>query len=201
MNKWEDEIRAFEEADLKRPPTQHSILFTGSSTIRLWKSLPGCFPGESVLNRGFGGACIADVTWFLPRILGAHQPKAIVFYAGGNDLASGRTVEAVIADWRGFIETAVAHCPVAHLAMISVLPHLAFWKFRDRLQEGNLGLQSLCSEYNTVEFIDVWAAFLRLGDPPPDHLFQADQIHLSDTGYQLFASTIRKAVGWHARSL
>jgi hypothetical protein len=36
-NRWEDEIRAFERSDAKRPPPQGAVLFIGSSSVRLWK--------------------------------------------------------------------------------------------------------------------------------------------------------------------
>src|SRR6266699_3090136 len=36
---WEAQIRAFEEADRFRPPEPGAIVFTGSSSIRLWGTL------------------------------------------------------------------------------------------------------------------------------------------------------------------
>ena len=37
--KWEPEIRAFEAQDRPNPPAPGGVLFIGSSSIRLWKSL------------------------------------------------------------------------------------------------------------------------------------------------------------------
>jgi hypothetical protein len=39
LAKWEAEIRAFEEADRQSSPSTGGIVFTGSSSIRLWKTL------------------------------------------------------------------------------------------------------------------------------------------------------------------
>jgi hypothetical protein len=36
---WEFQIRAFEKADRLHPPQPGAILFTGSSSIRLWSTL------------------------------------------------------------------------------------------------------------------------------------------------------------------
>src|SRR5208282_1461493 len=58
--RWEQEIQAFEAADRANPPPQQAILFVGSSTIRMWKTLAQDFPEHKVLNRGFGGCQIAD---------------------------------------------------------------------------------------------------------------------------------------------
>src|ERR671921_182332 len=42
---WEPEIRAFEHADRQSPPPARGIVFAGSSSIRLWKTLAGDFAG------------------------------------------------------------------------------------------------------------------------------------------------------------
>ncbi|MDA0314964.1 MAG: G-D-S-L family lipolytic protein, partial [Bacteroidetes bacterium] len=36
-------------------------VFTGSSTIKLWRSLPEITQGQEVLNTGFGGSKAADL--------------------------------------------------------------------------------------------------------------------------------------------
>ena len=37
--RWEKEVAAYEEADKANPPPKNAVLFVGSSTIRLWKTL------------------------------------------------------------------------------------------------------------------------------------------------------------------
>src|SRR5689334_10003543 len=83
---FENEIRAFEAADRTHPPPKDAILFTGSSSIRLWATLAQDFPKHAVLNRGFGGSHIAHARLYVDRIVIPYAPRAIVFYAGGNDI-------------------------------------------------------------------------------------------------------------------
>lgn len=64
-NKWEPEIKKFEESDRQNPPPASAVLFIGSSSIQKWKSLADDFPGTKVINRGFGGSEIADSTFLL----------------------------------------------------------------------------------------------------------------------------------------
>ena len=66
---WEKEIAAFEAADKTNPPPQGAILFVGSSSIRLWKTLARDFPGHQVINRGFGGSQITDSVHFAGRVV------------------------------------------------------------------------------------------------------------------------------------
>src|SRR5712691_8582720 len=97
-SQWEKTIAAFEEADRKQPPPKQGALFVGSSSIRMWK-LKESFPDLPVINRGFGGSHIADSVQFAERIVIPHEPRVVVFYAGDNDLNSGKTVERVEADF------------------------------------------------------------------------------------------------------
>src|SRR5688500_12132631 len=43
LSQWEPEIRAFEETDRQSRPPTGGIVFAGSSSIRLWKTLAGDF--------------------------------------------------------------------------------------------------------------------------------------------------------------
>jgi hypothetical protein len=47
-----------------------ATVFTGSSTIRMWRTLPEISSGEEVLNTGFGGSKAADLERYLfPLVL------------------------------------------------------------------------------------------------------------------------------------
>jgi hypothetical protein len=52
---WEKQIRTYEVLDEEDKPPDGSILFTGSSSIRYWKTLVEDMAPLQVLNRGFGG--------------------------------------------------------------------------------------------------------------------------------------------------
>ncbi len=95
---WESAIRTFEESDRRDPPAPGGIVFTGSSSIRLWKSLEEDMAPLPVLNRGFGGAHLAHVNTYASRIVFLHRPSAVVLYAGDNDLGmlSDKTPEVVL---------------------------------------------------------------------------------------------------------
>src|SRR4051794_37312083 len=76
--KFEKEIAAFEQEDRANPPPKDALLFIGSSTIRLWKTLAQDLPGYPVINRGFGGSYIVDSTYFAERIIFPYQPRMIL---------------------------------------------------------------------------------------------------------------------------
>src|SRR5277367_4235574 len=104
VSRWEKEISAYEASDKTNAPPKGAILFVGSSSIRKWTTLARDFPGKQVINRGFGGSEIADSTALADRIIFPYAPRIIVFYAGDNDLASGKSAEKVFADFQAFLK-------------------------------------------------------------------------------------------------
>ena len=69
FSQWEKDVAAFEAADRTNPPPKDAILFVGSSTIVRWATLQEDFPGQRVINRGFGGNQIVDSTHFADRMI------------------------------------------------------------------------------------------------------------------------------------
>jgi hypothetical protein len=59
--KWEKDIQAFELWDRKNSFPADAVLFVGSSSIRMWETRQ-CFPDLPVINRGFGGSQISEIT-------------------------------------------------------------------------------------------------------------------------------------------
>ena len=120
--KWEKEVAAYEAADRQSPPPKGGILFIGSSTIRLWKTLAEDFPDHKVINRGFGGTEIVDSTHFADRLIFPHEPKQIFLRAGGNDIHAGRTPREVAADFAEFVRVVHARLPKTEILYIGVSP-------------------------------------------------------------------------------
>ena len=135
--RFENEISAFETADKTNPPPKRAILFIGSSSIRLWKTLPQDFPGHKVINRGFGGSEIADSVYFADRIVFPYEPRMIVLYAGGNDINGGKSPEVVSADFKAFVEKVRAKLPDTRIAYISIAPNPARWSQVERVKAAN----------------------------------------------------------------
>ena len=96
-SRWEKTIREFETWDAKNSFPANAVLFVGSSSIRSWPT-QNSFPNLPVINRGFGGSQISDVNQFTIRIVIKYAPCLIVFYAGDNDIAKGKTPQQVLKD-------------------------------------------------------------------------------------------------------
>ena len=75
--KWEKDIAAIEAKIKSGESPQGSILFVGSSSIRLW-NLKESFPAIVTSNHGFGGSQLADSVHFFERIVAPVKPSVIV---------------------------------------------------------------------------------------------------------------------------
>ncbi|MEO9079516.1 MAG: hypothetical protein ABI268_09400 [Rhodanobacter sp.] len=99
---WNDAMAAFPAQDQAHLPAVGAVLFIGSSSIRNWKTLARDFPEVKTINRGFGGSEIDDATFSADRIVAPYHPRAIVMYAGDNDLADSASPARVRDDFVAF---------------------------------------------------------------------------------------------------
>src|SRR5580692_4647509 len=76
-NPFESEVNALEARLSQLPISSSPVVFYGSSSIRLWKSLQQDFSGYAVLNCGFGGSRLTDCVRYANRIVLPRKPPAI----------------------------------------------------------------------------------------------------------------------------
>jgi lysophospholipase L1-like esterase len=187
---WEKEIAAFEAADRRHFPKSGGIVFVGSSTIRMWKSLERDFPSYGTLNRGFGGSQIPDSTHFAPRILLPYQPRQLVLFAGTNDINAKRSPRQVATDFLDFTLTVRQLIPRTRISFIELTSSPSRWAQRDVVVETNAVIQRLCQR-NGVDFIPVREKLFGPNREPRPELFIADKLHLNADGYKILADAVR----------
>src|SRR4030095_2162401 len=134
---FEADIRAFEAADREKAPPGDAVLFVGSSSIRLWKTLETDFTGVTTIRRGFGGSPIRDCTRYADRIVIPYHPRRVILYAGDNDIAGGRTPEEVFADYKEFVAKVRSGLPHVQIDYISIKPSIARWPLREKMKLAN----------------------------------------------------------------
>jgi hypothetical protein len=191
FGKWENEIAAFERMDRVHPPGKGAVLFVGSSTIRKWTTLAADFPGQRVLNRGFGGSEIVDSTHFADRIIFPYEPSEIFFRAGGNDLWEGKSPEQVFADFQEFVAKVRTKLPETDIVFISWSPTIARWKQADKERKLNALVEQYTRQAPHLKFIDTYSMVLGPDGRPRAELFEPDKLHFNAEGYKLLADRVR----------
>jgi lysophospholipase L1-like esterase len=188
VNPFESEIEAL-QARLIDPPAR-PIVFYGSSSIRLWNTLPQDLPDYAVLNCGFGGSRLADCLYFAPRVVLPLKPSAVVIYAGDNDLATGAGPEQVFDSFRQLFFLLRASSPELPIAFVSVKPCPARFKYVHNIERFNQLVDDFLGTQSDTDYIDIFSDLLGPDHQPVVSLFRSDQIHLSQAGYQILRRDI-----------
>lgn len=190
---WESTIREFERADRANPPKRDSIVFTGSSSIVSWSTLAADMKPLVVVNRAFGGSEYTDVNQYASRIVVAYHPRAVVVYAGDNDLAanSPKTPESVANDFEQFAGIVHGGSAETFIYVMSIKPSKLRWKEWPKMQAANKLIQDFARTQKRVEYIDVATPMFDAQGKLPADWFVADGLHPSAKLYALWTSIIR----------
>jgi hypothetical protein len=188
------EVDRFSKADKVSPPAACQALFVGSSSIVHWKeTLPSDMAPMPVINRGFGGSHIEYVNLWFDQIVAGYRPRAIVFYAGENDLDAGKSVERVVSDFDEFMDRKAKALGETPVYFISLKPSkLRFGQFPLQTLVNN-AIRDRAAKRSDLHYIDVVSAMLDEAGKPRD-LFVADGLHMNARGYEIWTRIVRAAV-------
>jgi lysophospholipase L1-like esterase len=162
----------------------------GSSSIRLW-DLGRSFPNLPVLNRGFGGSQIADAVKHADLLVIRHKPRTVVFYAGDNDLAAGKTPQQVTDDFKAFVARIHAALPDTRVAFIAIKPSILRWGNIAQVRKANALIREYCDADDRLGFVDVDGPMLGWDGKPRKDLLIQDGLHLSPKGYVLWTALVQ----------
>ena len=187
--RFDSEIAAFENWDRQNAVPPDAVLFVGSSSIRMWQTAES-FPNLPVINRGFGGSHISDVNHFADRIVLKYKPRLIVFYAGDNDIAAGKSPQHVEGDFKTFAQLVHDRLPEARIVYLPIKPSIARWKRWPQMQQANQLIQSFSKSDDRLLYIDTATPMLDADGIPRDDLFLDDGLHMNAKGYRLWTEIL-----------
>ncbi len=193
IHRYEKEIFAFERQDDTLPYPKDAILFVGSSSIRTWKSLNTDMSPLPVINRGFGGATLVELSYYSERIIYKYNPKAIVVYCGENDLAVNFSrVEDVLNEFRELNEKRKLFLPEAKVFFISIKPSPSRAFYHDKFKMANQLVQQYVKESpQDLFYIDITPCMMDKYGNIDDSIFKKDRLHMNSDGYQRWAKIIK----------
>jgi lysophospholipase L1-like esterase len=188
---WAAELAAFAEEDRTQPFPAGNVVFVGSSSIRLWdlaKSFPQLDPPP--LNRGFGGSHLSDTAEHWAELVEKHQPRAVVIYAGDNDLAAGKTAERVARDFDRIVKQWQPTAERTKLFYISIKPSPSRWHLAPEARRANELIRAKCQATEGATFVDIWTPMLDRHGQPQRKLFVEDRLHLNAQGYAVWTAAV-----------
>ena len=184
------EVAAYEAADRQSPPPKGGILFIGSSTIRLWKTLAEDFPNHKVINRGFGGTEIVDSTHFADRLIFRTSPSRS---SSGRGQRHSRRADPEGSGARllGVRPRGPRRLPKTEILYISVSPAPSRWGEIDKYRELNRLIRTMALDMPRVGFIDAFDIVLGPKGSARPELFVKDRLHFAPEGYKLMTERVR----------
>lgn len=190
---WEPAIRKFEESDKTNPPKAGSIVFTGSSSIVKWGTLADDMKPLEIVNRAFGGSQYTDVDQYAKRIVNVYHPRAVVVYAGDNDLAanSPKTAESVANDVKHFVEIVHSDLPDTWIYVMAIKPSKLRWDQWPQMKAADQMIQDFCKTQPRVQYIDVATPMFAADGSLPADLFVADGLHPTPKLYAMWTAIIK----------
>jgi hypothetical protein len=190
---WNNDIEKFEALDKSETYPANSIIFAGSSSIRLWSTIANDMAPYKVIQRGYGGAKLSDLAVYAERIFAPHACSAIVIFVA-NDISGSeqdKEPEEVAALFRSLLKTIRRSHPSTPVFWIAVTPTPSRWKVWPEIKDANSLIENICINNRNTFFIRTDYAFLNEKGLPVTDYFVSDNLHLSEKGYKVWTEIIK----------
>lgn len=173
--------------------SQETIVFTGSSSIKMWKNIQELFPEYQIINSGFGESQTIDLLNYTEDLILKYKPKKIFIYEGDNDISDKKRLKDILNSFSNIISKIKKENPEAQIILISSKPSIARWHLKRKYIRLNKKLKEMCEDDDHLEFVNVWDVMLE-NRKVNKELFIDDGLHMNDEGYKLWYSVIKNYV-------
>ena len=187
---FKDEIEILKKRVNVKKNSENLVVFYGSSSIRLWKSLETDFPTLNVLNLGFGGAYIDSLIHYFETLFSFKAPKAIVLYLGGNDLNLGYSAEKIVEMIKGFITVIRCKFPSTLVFNISIKPSIERIEKMETIRKINGLMQDFSDQKKDLFQVDFYKKMMKDGQVKNEFLLR-DGLHLNNEGYKVLKDILQ----------
>ena len=191
---YKSEVENIGRLNIMKVNSPDLILFTGSSSIKMWQNVKDYFPAKNIVNTGFGGSQMSDLIFYFDSLILKYTPIQVFIYEGDNDIASGKKAEEVIKDANLLLDKFKKVLPKTKIVFIAVKPSLARWNLKDEYIRYNNLLKMFSAENSNIQFINTWDLFLNEKGTPRKELFIQDGLHMGKPGYDIWAKEIKKII-------
>ena len=194
--KWEEEIVKLEKLDQQQADPKDPVLFIGSSSIRLWKSLAEDMAPRKVINRGYGGAKFSDLAVYVDRIVNPHEFQALVIFVA-NDIVGkedDKSPEEVVRLFKFVVSRVRVKHPTTPIFLIAVTPTPSRFKAWPEIRKANLASEQACKSEPNLHFIATEKSYLDADGQPIPKYFVKDMLHQNEDGYKVWAGLVRQSL-------
>lgn len=188
--RFESEVIALNDKEFKIDPNKEVVVFTGSSSIRMWNTVQDYYPHINAINTGFGGSHFSDLFYYLDELIFRFEPKKVFIYEGDNDVAGEKSPMEILLNSAMVYGALSTRLPDAEFFFISPKPSISRWHLKDTYEETNSLLRDFCDVNENLTYIDVWNPMLNDSGEPMKNIFIEDNLHMNEKGYQIWGKVI-----------
>lgn len=164
------------------------IVLTGSSSPRKWETYVEDFGDYSIVNTGFGGCKVADVTYYYDDVVAKYTPEVVVFWAGTNDIHgtndNSKSGQETYEKFVEFYETSQASNPDVKIVFIPINPTKMRESVWTDANDYNQLVSTLAETEENLFYVDVTEALMVDGTYDEQYL-SFDGLHLNEQGYKV----------------
>lgn len=191
--RFTEEVKRIQE---KNPAENHqgAVVFTGSSSIRMWEDLTEDFPNRHIVNTGFGGSHATDLIYFIDELVLNYAPSQVFIYEGDNDIAGKKTTAEILQVMDQIVTRIQNEFPNTEVVLISAKPSISRWNLASEYESLNKALKDYAKSKKNVGFADVWKPMLGKDGKPLADIFIQDNLHMNRKGYDIWKKVIAKHI-------
>ncbi|MBK8562551.1 MAG: hypothetical protein IPN76_04205 [Saprospiraceae bacterium] len=204
IDRFENEVKAYEAADQTQMPAKGGIVFVGSSSIRLWATVAQDFAPLPVIGRGIGGSTTPEINHYAKRLVHNYEPSVIVYYCGENDIAGDTPPQVAFQNFKKYIGETEKTLPNASVIFISAKPSPSRWHLWKNIQQFNTMVEQFASSRpGKLRYVDISKELLGTNGEPDPALFAEDKLHLNPSGYAKWTTVLKPVVteAYNAKTL
>jgi len=189
-----EEVEAIQKKyDTLWDSSKETIVFTGSSSIRIWKDLESRFPEHQIVNSGFGGSQASDLLVHIDQLILRFKPKKVFIYEGDNDISAEKKSKKIISTTQQIIARIRQENANTKIVLIAAKPSIARWKLKRHYKKLNRKFKRLSKKDPLLDFANVWVPMLDKRNVKQD-IFIEDGLHMNAKGYELWYDIIKNYI-------
>lgn len=191
---FKEEVDAIQKKyDTVFEASQETIVFTGSSSIRMWQDVQERFPEHHIVNTGFGGSEASDLSYYIYDLILRFNPKKVFIYEGDNDIFAKKKPNKIRRTIQQIIDGIHRNDSTTQVVLIAAKPSIARWNLKGRYKRLNRKLERLADDNPLVDYADVWNPMLD-GRKVEEDVFIEDGLHMNAKGYQIWYDVLKPFV-------
>jgi lysophospholipase L1-like esterase len=189
-NRFKDQVYELVNKEYNFSSDKKLVVFTGSSSIRMWNDVQSYFPEFNVINNGFGGSHFSDLLYFYNEMIVKPAPEILFIYEGDNDVASNKKPGKILKEAKQLAGKIKKDLPETRVVFISPKPSIARVHLKNTYIKFNKKLKKYCEKNDNIEFADVWYPMLDNKGNVYKDVFLEDGLHMNKKGYDIWGNVI-----------